>query len=73
MGNKLNAKRETAVTAVSQSFNLQIPQSVIYGNTKLEADKESSKHVYVTVTATHKMLSVTNLKKLLDFIFNKCL
>lgn len=61
------------MTAVSQSFNLQISQSVIYGNTKLEADKESSKHVYVTVTATHKMLSVTNLKKLLDFIFNKCL
>lgn len=61
------------MTAVSQSFNLQISQSVIYGNTKLEADKESSKHVYVTVTATHKMLFVTNLEKLLDFIFNKCL
>ena len=61
------------MTAVSQSFRLQFPKSVIYGNPKLEADKESSKHVYVTVTATHKMLSVTDLKKLLDFIFNKCL
>lgn len=61
------------MTTVSQSFSLQIPRGVIYGNPKLEADKESSKHVYITVNATHKTLPVTNLKKLFDFIFNKSL